>query len=465
MASDSKYKVLLKDTIIFALGNIGSKVIIFFLVPFYTHYLTPEEYGISDLVFTISQLLIPFFSIVIFDAVIRFALFRKDRPQDALLIGLFVWFCGSILALCFTPILSFYSAISNWKWFVIAYIIINNLLSIELNYLKSIDKNLSYSIICIIQTLTLALLNILLVAYFRKGIEGYLLSYIFSAAIGAFIALLVGKIIPALFHSKYDHVLAKEMLVYSAPLILNNLSWWIIQSSDKLMLETMIGAAALGIFNVASKIPSLISVFVTIFQQAWGISSIKEMDSTNDSSFYSNVFSYLSIFAYFACILLTLIIYPFMNLYVRSNEYGEVWRYVPLLLLSAVFSALAAYSGSMYGALKKSFNNMTTTLTAAIINLIVNLIAIHYIGIWGAIIGTLVSYYVLALVRIVDIKRYIDLYIEWKTIISNTIIVLVQAIFVSVLSPIMGIALSMICLALYLFINRSYLKKLKQFLN
>ena len=75
--NNTKYKTLFKDSLIFAIGNIGSKMIVFFLVPFYTYYLTPDEYGVSDLVFTISQLTIPFFSLVIFDAVIRFGLYRK----------------------------------------------------------------------------------------------------------------------------------------------------------------------------------------------------------------------------------------------------------------------------------------------------------------------------------------------------------------------------------------------------
>ena len=70
-----------KAKFIFALGNLGSKIIVFFLVPFYTHYLTTEEYAIGDSVFTASQLLIPFFSIVIFDAVIRYALYYKENPQ------------------------------------------------------------------------------------------------------------------------------------------------------------------------------------------------------------------------------------------------------------------------------------------------------------------------------------------------------------------------------------------------
>lgn len=456
--NNTKYKTLFKDSLIFAIGNIGSKMIVFFLVPFYTYYLTPDEYGVSDLVFTISQLTIPFFSLVIFDAVIRFGLYRKKRPQDVLLVGLVVWFLGSCAAILVTPLFGLYKAVSAWKWYITAYISANMLVSIELNYLKATDRNLSYSVICILQTLSLALLNIVLVAHRKMGIEGYLLSYIGSNIFAALLAFVSGRVLPELKRAIFDRSLAKQMIAYSAPLILNNLSWWVIQSSDKLMLESMVNATALGIYTVASRVPSLITVFVSIFQQAWGISSIREMDSTNDRGFYTNVFTFYSFIAFLGGIVLTAIIKPFMDVYVRSSEYGDVWRYVPLLLASAVFSALAAYCGSMYGALKKSMNNMFSTLTAAIVNIVVNYIAILWFGLWGAMIGTVTAYLLLAYIRIIDVRRFVDIGINWKKLISNTIIVLSQTIVVSFAPAVYGVICSIALLCVFLAINNQEIK-------
>lgn len=458
MKNNSKYMSLMKDTLIFALGNIGSKLIVFFLVPFYTYYLTPDEYGVSDLVFTISQLAIPFFSIVIFDAVIRFALCYKERPQDVLLVGLLVWFGGSILALACTPLVELYKTVAPWKWYITAYISVNMLVSIELNYLKAINKNLLYSIICILQTLSLALINIVLVAHFKLGIKGYLIAYIGANIIAAVIALLFGKIFKDIRKAKFDKGLAKQMITYSTPLILNNLSWWVIQSSDKLMLESMVSATALGIYTVASRIPSLITVFISIFQQAWGISSIKEMDSSNDKSFYNNVFRGYTFLAYLGGIGLCTIIKPFMDIYVRSDSYGEVWRYVPLLIASAVFSAIAGYCGSMYGALKKSVNNMMTTLIAAIVNLIVNYVAILLVGLWGAMIGTVVAYLILAIIRIIDVERFVKIGIDWRKLIINFSLIIVQAVVVSLADFVVGIILSVIIMCLFILANKADFK-------
>ena len=465
MDRSKKYKSLVKNTLIFALGNIGSKVIVFFLVPFYTYYLTPEEYGISDLVFTISQLSIPFFSVVIFDAVIRFALYRKERPQDALLVGIVVWIVGTLIAFLCTPLFGIYKVVDDWKWYISIYISVSMLVSIELNYLKAIDKNISYSLICIIQTLSLALLNIFLVAHLRLGIEGYLISYVGSSIIAAIIAIFAGGLVKELKKSHYDKSLAKQMIIYSSPLILNNLSWWVIQSSDKLMIESMVDSTALGIYNVASRIPSLITVFVAIFQQAWGISSIKEMDSSNDKVYYTNVFEFYSFISFVGGIAICAIIKPFMDIYVMSESYGDVWKYVPLLLAGAVFSSLAAYCGGMYGALKKSVNNMFTTLLAAIVNIIVNFIAILYLGVWGAIIGTLVAYIILAFVRIIDVKRYVNIGINWRKLLTNSFLILAQAIVMALTSYVVGAICSAIAISIFFIVNKREVIRFAQYIK
>ena len=101
---ERKYKTLFKDTLVFALGSLGSKVILFFLVPLYTNYLTTEEYGIADLVFTTSQLIIPIVSIVIWDAIIRFGLMKDRDREEVLKVGVTVGVVGALVTVAVTPL-------------------------------------------------------------------------------------------------------------------------------------------------------------------------------------------------------------------------------------------------------------------------------------------------------------------------------------------------------------------------
>ena len=427
---ERKYKILLKDTFVFSLGKFGSRMVLFFLVPLYTNYLSQEQYGTADLVFTVSQLVMPVFSIVIFDAVVRFGLMKGVKKENVLLDSFAVLLFCAIVTIIITPLFSLYKGIAEWRYYLSALIILTSTMDVEMNYLKVKGKNLAYSIISIIQSAVLAISNIVLLICLSLGIKGYLLSTNISYACCVVIAFFAGNVFDDIKNASFDKPLLKQMLLYSSPLILNNISWWVIQSSDKLMLEAMVSAAALGLYTAASKIPSLINVVITVFQQAWGISSIKEIESTNDTSFYAGVFKIYSTGVFLCCLTLNCIVKPFIHFYV-GNEFFEAWKYAPLLVASAGFSAISAYYGSLYGALKKSVNNMATTLTAAITNVIVNYIFIRLCGGWGAIIGTIVSYVLIAYLRMLDIRRFLRFNANIPLFVVNSMIIVTHAIIVS----------------------------------
>ena len=426
-----KYRNLIKDTIIFGIGSLGSKLILFIMVPLYTNYMTEDEYGIAELVFTVAQLLCPFLSVVIFDAVVRFGLSKNEKKENVLLIGLIIAMLASCIMLLIAPLVAFYKPISDWNWYLCFYVVFNILNSVELCYIKAKEMNKLYALLSIIQTFSMASLNVVFLIVLKQGIRGYLIAYIVANLIVDIIAFIAAKIPYDLKQAYFDKRLMIEMVKYSSPLILNNVSWWVIHSSDKVMVEAIISSTALGLYTVAAKIPSLINVIVTVFQQAWGISAVKEVEGTNDKSFYSKVFNYLMLLTTGICLILVSIMKIFMKLYVGKNFY-DAWVYVPLLLNSAVYASMAGFFGSMYGALKKSVNNMISTGIAAITNIIINLVLIPFIGIWGAVIGTLLSYIVLGFYRMYDVRKIETFFVNIEKLIINLAIMTVQAILVSI---------------------------------
>ena len=427
---EHKYKRLIKDTLIFSLGSLGSKLILFLMVPIYTNVLSKEEYGVTELIYTFMSLILPFVSVVIFDAVTRFGLAKEEKHENVLAVGLLVALAGGLLTVAITPIVGMYETISEWKWYLCAYIILNMLLSIEQNYMKVVNKNLLFAIVSIFQTLSLAVLNVVFLYFKDMGVQGYMLATIGSYVVAVSIPLIFGGIIPALRRARVEPRLLKAMVLFSAPLILNNVSWWLIQSSSKLMVEIMMSTAALGVYTVATKIPSLINVITSIFQQAWGISAIKEIESSNDTVFYANIFNILQTGVIGATMCILLVLNPFMSIYVASGYLGAT-QYVPLLLVSAVFSTISSYWGTMYSALKKSSNNMFTTLISAIVNIVLNYIFIRMLGLWGAVIGTIGSYAVIAFIRTVDVRRYIKININRTKLLINISLMMIQALLVS----------------------------------
>ena len=83
-----KYKNLISNTVIFAIGTFSSKVLVFLLMPLYTRVLSDAEYGITDLIVQTGNLLLPLASLGIVNAVIRFGLERHVRKSDVFTTGL-----------------------------------------------------------------------------------------------------------------------------------------------------------------------------------------------------------------------------------------------------------------------------------------------------------------------------------------------------------------------------------------
>lgn len=426
---NKKYTSLLKDTLIFAVGSIGSKMILFILVPLYTHCLTPSEYGIADLVFTFSQFIIPIVSLVIYHAVLRFGLSKHENIDNVLLCGLIVALIGSLITIFITPLVGLYESISQWKWYFCFYIVLHMFLSILQNYVKAKGKNRLYATVSIIYTLVLALLNLLFLLWADMGIRGYLLASVLATAAAVLIFVIAGDVLTFYKRAVFDKDLFKRMLKFSIPLVADSMLWWLIQSSNKVVVEGFLGAEPLGFYTTATKIPALIYVIITVFSQAWGISTVKEIEDINDTAFYSKVFSVYSFITFGACISIIAIIKPFMSVYV-GNEFYNAWQYVPLLLIGTAFLAISDFFGAFYNAMKKTVRNTFVTSFSAIISLVIVLTTVKHIGIWAAILATFIAYFIIMWVRLIDVKRYIKVKINWLTFILNQLILISQAILV-----------------------------------
>ena len=425
-----KYKLLIKDTFVFAIGSLGSKLILFFLVPLYTNFLTTSEYGKADLVYTFSSLVVPFSALAINEAVIRFGMMKNIKKEDVLLSSYVVLLFSILSSFFICYMLRFYPPLTEWWGYLFIYVVLSNISEVEKSYLKVKNQNRAFAILSIIQTALLALSNVLLLTILKTGIEGYLTSSIIAIGCTAIITFFAAKIPIDLKNSNFNTSLLKKMIAFSCPLIFNTISWWVIHSCDKIMIERMVDDSSLGLYTAASKIPSLINVIIGIFNQAWGLSSIREEESGGDNQYYADVFEKFNVILFLAAIGFTTIIKYFMSIYV-GKEFINAWQYVPLLLSSAVFYSISAFIGSLYSALQKSLNNMWTMIICAASNFIINVLFIPQLGVWGAIIGTVVSYFIIAIIRLIDIKRLITFKISNTRFIVNIAIMLIHALLVS----------------------------------
>lgn len=367
-------KYLLKNTVIFSIGNFGTKIISFFLVPLYTNILTTREYGTVDLIYTIGMVLVPLLTLNIGESIMRFAL-DKDADCDKIMsTGITILIFGAIIGLLILPIANLFESVSNYSIYIYLYTLTLAFSQIFLCYLRGKEFLLKYSIGNIIQSLTIAIFNIIFLIGMKKGIEGYLMAYILANVCTGLYGFWAGKVNLVIKKYSIDIELSKNMIKYSVVLIPNSFMWWIMNSSDRMMVSAMISVTANGVYAVAYKIPTLLSTITTIFNQAWSYSAIREDESEDKEEYNNRVYENLVTIVIVVATGLLMIMKPFLSVYV-GKEYYTAWHYVPYLIVGFVFMTLGSFIATSYTVHKDSMGFLISGTVGAIINLILNFIS------------------------------------------------------------------------------------------
>ena len=163
--NENKYKKLALNTVIFAVGNFGSKILSFLIVPLYTYVLTTEEYGMIDLFITSLGLMIPFSTMMVNEALIRFTLGKEMTPSEAASNCLVIFCFGAIGSILLTPIYKRIFKFDGYMWMFVALLVIQTFNRIYSEYFKAIDQNVKYTILGLVSTVCTLGFNLLFLLY------------------------------------------------------------------------------------------------------------------------------------------------------------------------------------------------------------------------------------------------------------------------------------------------------------
>ena len=409
-----KYKELAKNTVFFAIGSFGTKILSFLLVPLYTNVLSTSDYGLSEIVTTTVGLLIYILTLNVGDAVLRFVIEKKEKKNEILSLAIRTVLLGSSIlgiGLLIVYRFGFFSIPDYCYIFIFLGFISNSIYSIENYYLQGIKKVSLAVVGGIIQSAVMIVVNIVTLLVFKIGVIGFLLGSV-SGSIAA--SLFYYIYIVFVEHTKIaffntDKTLYHEMLIYSMPLVVNGISWWINSGLDKYFVTWYHGAGENGIYSIASKIPTILSTVVTIFLQSWGLSVIREYNKNDDDGFFSNVFNLFTTIVILMGSFLVLLNIPIARI-LFSKEFYSAWNYSSILLLSSILSLLAGFVGNVFSAVKKTKVLALSSVFAAITNTILNAVLIPSYGSMGASIATVIAFAFVFVFRFVVSRKYL----QWK---------------------------------------------------
>ena len=284
----------------------------------------------------------------------------------------------------------------------------------------------------LLNTLLVVTLNILFLTVFRLGVTGYVLSVGLADSIAT--AFLVCK--QRLWHRlirRPNRKLLRKMLRYSIPLIPTTVFWWITSVSDRYMISTILGSEANGIYTVANKLPTMLTLLSGVLMQAWQYSAVREAKSSlqRQAGFYSNVWLALLSALFLVCSAMVALVKVETRI-LADADYFKAWQYTPVLCAAMLFCAFTSFMGSVYTVKRRSGLSLGTSLLGAGVNIGLNVLLIFSpLGVQGASLATLVSYVVVFLVRARNARQLIPFRLFKKELILCTSVLTVQILFIT----------------------------------
>lgn len=426
---------LFKDTVLITIASLSSKFIGFILLPIYTRALTPEQFGIGDLIFSLSSLLIPLVSLSSFDAVFRYMLkdnsdFNKKNLVSSVLSILLLGIISFTIGIIFLNLGSM-DDFKIWLTISVSMGIINSFLQA---YTKGSRQNRFLAYSGILGSIVTAVFAFITLNVLHLSLNGYFFTLTIGTTVSNCYLFIVTKVYKNCSYKYVNKFAVKKILKYSLPLIPNAISWWITSDISRIFIFTIIGSFGNGMFAVASKIPSLLNMFFGIFNQAWQITAINKLDGSKQGVPFllSSIYRTLQVTSIMAGLLALLL--PKIYLIIAPKAYFSSWKIVPMLMVGTIISMIAGQIGTYFLSKEKTKIILISTIVGMLLNTGLGFVLTTYFKLTGAAVTSAISFLIVTALRLKFLSKLegtnIQLQIPWLAIIFFVVSVIVSYNFV-----------------------------------
>ena len=424
--SASRGSKFIKDIGVYAIGNIGSKLITFLMVPLYT-YFVPEtsDFGYYDLCLTVCFLLIPFVTLQLRDGAFRFLLDCDEHTMRQRIVT-FVsrsMLCTLSITVLVALVLAFFTNI-QYLGYILGLLIAMSLQEVYSQVFRGLGNNRAFITVGILSALGIGVFSIIFVAGLGWGIKGIFMANIVARVLALIIVEARVRLVTRNTRwSINSREVGRDIIRYTLPLLPGSLCWWLTGSSDRLFISHFLGLDVNGVYAVAIRFTGIITTLAIIFYQAWQETAILQYNSPDRDHFFSKMFNsyiFLLAFIFVGYVFMLKVNYGWLV----ADEYQDSLGYIYPLGVSAVIFAIAAFFDMGYQCAKDTKRTLPAIVLAAIVNVTLNFVLIKPLGVKGVIITLLMTYLVLVIYRWQDMKRYFTLKINRRTIVPIGIILL-----------------------------------------
>ena len=419
----SRQKDLAKNTAILTVGKVCTQCISFFLLPLYTAILSAEDYGTFDLFVTYATLLLPLINWQLDQGLFRFMLdYRGNKDEQKKLFSTLLLSSTAqniiyvILFICIEPFLKIENA-----YFLLLYVVLQVYNALFLQFVRGLGYSIKYTIASFISASATTVLNVIALVFLRMGLQGLFVSTL-TAQLLTLIYLVVSSRSWEYFSLKNARIgTFKKVGTYSIPLIPNNLAWWVVNASDRTIISHVLGTAANGIYSVANRFPNVFINFYNILNLSWTETvSLHYNDEDRDEFLTDTMTSLVKLFV--AACLGIVACMPFVFPIMVNAKYNAAYNQILILMYAMLFRVLVGLYSCVYVAQKNAKKIAYTSISAAIINITVDLILINKIQVFAASLSTLVAFLSMFIVRYIDVNKTVHMRIKKPIAVGSVLL-------------------------------------------
>ncbi len=422
-------KQLGKHTIIYGLGYVLTRLIPFLLTPFYTNvFKATEKYGIIVLVFTDIAFMNVIYRYGIDSAFLRFFskkdnIFSKSSVFSTAITSLIITGAvfSTIIFIFSDSIASVLPGLNGYGLFIkyaSVILFLDTFIAIPLLYLRMKNRPVVFMTIMVTNVSINFISNIILIGFLKWGIEAAFISNIIASSF-SFLVLIPLAIKNLTFNISTK--LWKKMMRFGTPFIFSGIAIMILELIGRNMLEIYTDTATQGIFSSGYKLGIFMLVIVTAFKYAWQpffLSKDKDPKAPELFSRILTVFTFVmvSIFLIISVFIHNIITLKIGSFTLLGENYWNAEPVVPVILASYIFLGFYINFQPPIFFTEKTWVFPFITGSAAILNIILNIILIQKFGMIGSAYSTLFSYLWMAGLTYFIVRRWYKIPYEWKKI-------------------------------------------------
>lgn len=447
-----------KKILIYGIGNILNKLIIFVMLPIYTNNFTPTDYGDNDLAITTAMMLSSLVFMEIWTALLRFCydekeVYGKNRVFSNVIAIMLIL---SPLYVCVSILVAIWQHIPNVGW-MLAYGFTLMAFSTAQFMCRGLGKTSYFITSGIISSVIQVLLSYIFVYVFHFGAECMLIAPVIGN-IFAIVFLQVKLKLSKRFHFESISLkYLKSLIKYSLPLSINAVAYWSMTNMSRYIARNKLGSEVNGYISVAMKFINVVTLIVSIYSLAWQESAYEHSNDSDRGTYYSYMFSiYLDLMFIFTSIIIIGVdlIYP----YIIGEQYEPARLLLPIYFISSLVNSFSTFLGYIFSAEKKTGSLVYSTVIGATVNIGMLYFTINHIGVISIPLSLIMGMLINVFSRVIIIRKYIILTVHIKKLIINSLFLIFSCILVFCNVQIF-IRITYICFTFFycIFIYKNYL--------